>query len=200
MGRHSLLCLAAITLPFTTIEGQVEIDDPGPVAEATLSVCNLGGPPDNDGTILRNFPGDDYPGYEVFAGRVGLPTARTLQAAPAGLEDSSAAFFSKAGLNVKPDRPFTLVVPRNWRERLSIAWGGARRTLRLRVDLECGDAPDDTWVGYPGGYWIDEPACAPLIVKTEGSARRVRLGIGAPCDFLPSTGEPDGERQAATLP
>jgi hypothetical protein len=180
IAGRSLACLVAVAAPFTSLGGVPGSDEADAVASATLSVCNLEGGPDNDGTPVSDFPGDDYAGYDVFFGRAGLPTVNALQAAPSGMPDS-AAYFAKAGLNAKPGKPFTLIVPRRWRERLSIAWGGSRRTLRLRVDLDCGQVPDSLWVGYPGGFSIDEPACATLLVKTARATMRVQLGIGEPC-------------------
>ena len=179
ISRTALCCLAAVAVPLTTFEGVLASDDP--VARTTLSVCNLGGGPDNDGTTVTGFPGTGYDEYEVLLDRVALPTGRTLQASPPGKDDPAEPLFAKAGLLVKPRKPFTLVVPRPWRRHLSIAWGGARRTLRLRVDLACGPVPAGTWVAYPGGFWVDEAACVPLLVKTAHTTKRVQLGIGEAC-------------------
>lgn len=179
---RTLSCLVAVVVPLSAVSGLREPDVPDPIAQTTLSVCNLDGGPDNDGTVISDFPnGVDYSDrYEVFLGRVGLPKGE-LGAASSGLDDPSAVLFAKTGLYAKAGKPFTLIVPRRWQPHLSMAWGGARRTLRLRVDLDCGDVPDPTWVAYPGGYWIDEPACVTLLVKTAKTTKRVHLGVGAPC-------------------
>lgn len=181
LGWRALSCLVAVAFPLTAYSGLREPDVPDPVPATRLSVCNLEGGPDTDGTVMKDFPGVGYTEYVVVLDRVAAPTKRALQARPSGLDDPSAALFAKAGLIARADKPFTLIVPRRWRNHFSIGWGGARRTERLRVDLECGDVPDPTWVGYPGGFWVDEAACVTLIVKTAHATKRVHLGIGEAC-------------------
>jgi hypothetical protein len=183
--RSLVSCSLAVTFALTPVTGALDPEEPDPVVATTLSVCRaaIGRGATNDGTAVTGFPGPDYRSYRIYFGRVGLPTVDEMQASPSGLDDPSAEYFAKAGLYALPGKPFTLIVPRRWRDRLSIAWGGARRTLRLRVDLACVNAlPPGTWVAYPGGFWIDRPACAPLTIKTARSTKRVHLGIGKACE------------------
>jgi hypothetical protein len=120
---------------------------------------------------------------KVTAG-VALPTGRALQANRSGEDDPDARLFAKSGLLVRPGSTFELVVPRRWRQHLTIAWGGTPRTSHLLVS-DCGRDADTNWLAYAGGYYVDEPACVTLIVRAKGKDRRVRIGIGAACPGQP---------------
>jgi hypothetical protein len=37
------------------------------------------------------------------------------------------------------------------------------------------------WEQSRYNFWIDEPACAPLIAKTPKTRRTIHIGIGVPC-------------------
>ena len=49
------------------------------------------------------------------------------------------------------------------------------------------------WLAYAGGYWIDHPACVPIIVRTGGKQQTVHIGIGTPC---PGQQPPQGPSQS----
>jgi hypothetical protein len=115
-------------------------------------------------------------GRSIVAGRVALPTRKALQLN----RTETRTQFAKQGLLVKPGASFTLIVPKAWRGRLTISWGGAPRTTRLSVS-GCGTRGDKDWLAFAGGFYIDRPACISLIVRAGGSGHRVRIGVGAPC-------------------
>lgn len=106
-------------------------------------------------------------------------TAGTLQANPTGPEDSPIRFFAKRGLVVRAGTSFDLVVPPDERERLAISWGNADvPTWQLHVSCP---HPSATWLSFPGGYFLPEPGCVSLVVRTADDEERVRVGAGAPC-------------------
>jgi len=66
--------------------------------------------------------------------------------------------------------------------RLSIGWGGAPAAPSHRLLVpNCANPGDAGWLAYAGGYWIDHPACVPLIVKAGGKQQQVHIGLGIAC-------------------
>ena len=96
--------------------------------------------------------------------------------------------FTKDGLYVRRGASFDLIVPDDWRDRLTINWGfPGEATHHLRVP---GCRPtgtinpiheQDPWLVYAGGYTVSEPACASLVVKAGQTQQTVRIGVGAAC-------------------
>jgi hypothetical protein len=132
----------------------------------------------------------------VILERVALPTRRPLQAGPGGA-DANFPLFVKDGLVIKAGTSFELVVPEAWRHRLRIGWGSpAQPTTRLEVSRCRAADPSKPWLAYAGGYFVREPACAPLIVKAAGTAQRVRMGVGEACPGQepppPPVNQPEG--------
>jgi hypothetical protein len=123
------------------------------------------------------------PGYTIVLGRVALPTGYALQAAPSGEDDSNTRLFAKQGLLVKPGSTFELIVPDEWKGRLTIGWGSpAQRTARLEVrGCQSKSSMATQWLAYAGGYWVRDPACVALIVKAAHKMQRVRIGVGEAC-------------------
>jgi hypothetical protein len=132
--------------------------------------------------------------FSVVFDRVALPTSRALQANRSGESDPARRWLAKTGLFVRGGASFDLVVPDEWRGRLTLGWGGKRGT-HLRVP-ECRasatiDQPSDKvstlWLVYAGGYWVPEPACVSVVVRAGEAEQTVRIGIGASC---PGQGPP----------
>ena len=131
-------------------------------------------------------------GDSVVLDRVALPTKRALQANRTG--DPGARRFAKDGLYIRRDVSVDLIVPNEWRDRLTINWGfPGEATHHLRVP---GCRPtrtinpihdQDAWLVYSGGYTVSEPACVALVVKAGQTEQTVRIGVGAAC---PGQGEP----------
>jgi hypothetical protein len=82
---------------------------------------------------------------------------------------------------VQRDKPFELIVPAAWRNRLRLSWGQAPLTARLRVRGCPGSTPGTKWLAFAGGYFTKAPGCMPLIVKAGDRTRTVKIGIGARC-------------------
>src|SRR5437867_13192404 len=131
-------------------------------------------------------------GDSIVLDGVALPTKRALQANRTG--DPGARRFAKDGLYVRRGAAFDLIVPNEWRDRLTINWGfPGEATHHLRVP---GCRPtrtinaihdQDAWLVYSGGYTVSEPACVALVVKAGQTEQTVRIGVGAAC---PGQGEP----------
>ena len=130
----------------------------------------------------------------VVAQRVALPV-RALQAPPPSERAGpNAWFFAKDGLVVRSGTTFELVVPEGWRGRFALSWGQAPLTHHLRVE-PCGPKRPQSFIGnwqaFAGGYYVPEPACVPLIVRTPKKDYRVKVGVGVACP---------GQAPPATIP
>jgi hypothetical protein len=100
--------------------------------------------------------------------------------------------FAKTGLVIKPGTTFELIVPAPFTRRLSIGWG-LPGTPSHRVVVSSCPNPGGRWLAYAGGYWIDHPACVPIIVRAGGKQQTVHIGIGTPC---PGQQPPPGPSQS----
>jgi hypothetical protein len=128
------------------------------------------------------------PDMSTVFDRVALPTGRALQAEPSRDPDPAAKLFAKSGLLIKRDVAFDLIVPNDWAGRLTIGWGSpGKRSAHVRVT---GCRPtekinplrdSDPWVAYAGGYWVNQPSCVQVTVKTDQAEKTVRIGVGAAC-------------------
>jgi hypothetical protein len=126
--------------------------------------------------------------FRVVLGVVALPTSPNypaLQTSRTADGDHPRRLFAKTGLIIKAKTSFELIVPPQIAApaaRLGIGWGGTPSTPSQRIVVSnCPRAGKSEWLAYPGGYWVDHPACAPLIVKTDGKEQQVHVGLGTPC-------------------
>jgi hypothetical protein len=122
--------------------------------------------------------------FSIVFDRVALPTGRALQANRSGESDPARRLFAKSGLYIRPGASFDLVVPDEWRGRLTLGWGG-KKGAHLRVP-KC-QAVGQLWLVYAGGYWVPEPACVSVVVRAGQAEQMVRIGVGASC---PGQGPP----------
>ena len=119
----------------------------------------------------------------IYFDSVALPTSdrypTALQTGAQGefAHDRAGRLFAKYGLYFKPGHSFEVIVPDEFRDRLSIGW--AVRSWRVVVG-ECAGYPSE-WLALVGGYWVAAPLCAELIVRSAGGEQRVKVGLGAPC-------------------
>jgi hypothetical protein len=122
--------------------------------------------------------------YEAIAEAVALPTSSSATTAlQTSVHDGAEGLrlFAKAGLLVKTGAEATLVVPEAWRDRLAIGWGNTSGGHPAAV-LEVGpcEGPGE-WLVYPGGFFVEDASCVPLLISDGGSEHRVHVGVGAPC-------------------
>lgn len=129
------------------------------------------------------------PPRTVILARVALSTRVALGAGLLRDEpDPDARYFAKDGLVIRAGASFELVVPPEWRGRLSLGWGNpAQRTTRLRVagcrwmTSPSESSPPGAWLGFAGGYWVGHPACVSVLVRAGRQQRRVHIGVGVAC-------------------
>ena len=126
--------------------------------------------------------------YERFGDQVALVTSRTreqaMQAAP--YRDPSAApfrYFSKTGLLVRTGkRTAELRIPRSEHGRLALFWGNTGRdriASRVFHVGPCGGAQG--YIAFPGGFFVNEPHCARVIVRVGDRDHTTRVGLGKAC-------------------
>lgn len=122
---------------------------------------------------------------KVVLGVVALPVSPTYPAlgtSSTGATAGPSQLFAKTGLVVKPGATFEVVVPPAWSQRVRIGWGGEPSIPSDRVLVSnCANPSGTGWLAYPGGYWVDHPACVPLIVKAGTRQQEVHVGLGAAC-------------------
>ena len=118
---------------------------------------------------------------QVVLGVVALPASPRYSALQTSLSgDGPLRLFAKTGLLVKPGTTFELIVPAAFTSRLVIGWGSpATPSDRLLVGNCAG--PGGGWVAFAGGYWVDHPACVPVIVRAGGKEQQVHIGVGTAC-------------------
>jgi hypothetical protein len=130
----------------------------------------------------------------VVLGVVALPASPgypALQTSRSGDGSGPLRLFAKTGLMIRPGRTFQLIVPAGFTRRLSLGWGSpGPPSHRVLVD----DCPSTSggWLAFAGGYWIDHPACVPVIVQAGDRQQEVRIGLGTAC---PGQRPPQGPTQ-----
>ena len=131
--------------------------------------------------------------FEVVDGVVALPSSPShpaLQTSERDAADGSKYFFAKTGLFWKSNASFELTIPDDQRSRMAIGWGGPAPHAHSIV-VNC-DGSDD-WLGLAGGYWVTEPFCADLVIRSAGSEKTIQIGLGTPCAGQePPQGHSDG--------
>jgi len=133
----------------------------------------------NDAIASKADPPADLP---VVLNQVALPTVSALPANRSGEPDPNARLFAKQGLFVASGASFALLVPAEWVGRLTIGWGRpALRTTHLLVSGCKATGSQERWLVFAGGFWVGEPACVPLLVKSAGQEQTVLIGVGAAC-------------------
>jgi hypothetical protein len=125
---------------------------------------------------LREAPGAQQ---RVVLGVVDVPRVYLPQVARYGHDGW--AYWSKAGVAVLAgSHDVRMSVPRAWRTRVAIAWGGYGPYSALGFE-DCAPPPT-YWSGFVGGFYLrDRSACVPIVISVGGQSRTVRFGIGRRC-------------------
>ena len=132
---------------------------------------------------------------QVVLGVVALPVSPgypALGTSLSGEGNGALRLFAKTGLLIRPDTTFELIVPAGFASRLSIGWGSPGTPSHRVVVNDCSN-PGGGWLAYAGGFWIDRPACVPIIVRAGGQQQEVHIGLGTPC---PGQRPPQGPSQS----
>jgi hypothetical protein len=129
---------------------------------------------------------------QVVLGVVALAASPAYPALQTEHTGGSPRLFAKTGLFARPGARFTVSVPTRLAHRLHIGWGPLTSLSREVVVPACPGRPHD-WLAYPGGYWIDHPACVAVIVRANSRTRSIHVGLGIPC---PGQRPPQGPTQS----
>jgi hypothetical protein len=181
---------AVIVLMLAACSEHAEPATPNPASKSTSHAT--------EGTTIAEAPSDaldcrdpiaalDAAGseYQVIGDVVALETSESssnaLQTDLTNGGDPSKRLFAKTALLVRTSARSELIVPPAWRGRLSFRWGNAAMhdpTEHLVVGPCAGDA---AWVVFPGGYFVPDPACVDLTVRTADGDHQIAVGVGVPC-------------------
>jgi hypothetical protein len=133
---------------------------------------------------------------QVVLGVVALPISPRYPALGTSLSgdgNGPLRLFAKTGLFFRPGTKFELIVPARFASRLRIGWGNPG-TPSQTVDVSnCASPGGGRWLAIAGGYWIDHPACVPIIVRAGGKQQQVHIGVGKAC---PGQRPPQGPSQS----
>lgn len=92
--------------------------------------------------------------------------------------------FAKVGIAIRSGMKFDVLVPPGWRDRMRIGWGNGGYTLATTMHVpgcSAGPHPEAAWLIYPGGFWLKEPACVPLIIQTDTETATIDVPVGTDC-------------------
>jgi hypothetical protein len=120
----------------------------------------------------------------VVLGVVALPISPrypALGTALSGDGNGPLRLFAKTGLFFRPGAKFELIVPARFASRLRIGWGAPGTPSQIVEVSNCANPGGGGWLAIPGGYWIDHPACVPIIVRAGGQQQQVHVGVGKAC-------------------
>jgi hypothetical protein len=125
--------------------------------------------------------------YQRFGDQIALVTSRTrsraMQAAPLDDRPTPFRYFSKTGLLLRTGKGTAeLRIPHGERGRLGVSWGNSSRDGIASRVLRVAPCPGGIgYVAFPGGYFVDEPHCARLVVRVRDRDHVTRVGLGAAC-------------------
>ena len=121
--------------------------------------------------------------YQDILQTIGIQTRTTFQASPAD-ETAPHRLFAKTPLLFHSGRTATLIVPKAWAKKVSLAWGTNAAAWTTTLQLPACPEPSGgggPWLVYPGGFSLDQPACVPLEIATPTGKTTVRVPVGVPC-------------------
>jgi hypothetical protein len=134
---------------------------------------------------------------QVVLGVVALPISPrypALGTALSGDGNGPLRLFAKTGLFFRPGTKFELIVPARFASRLRIGWGAPGTPSQIVQVSNCASpGGGGGWLAVAGGYWIDHPACVPIIVRAGGRQQQVHIGVGKAC---PGQRPPQGPSQS----
>jgi hypothetical protein len=151
---------------------------PGPASTPPGPASTPPGPDDVDCDDSIGTLKIPTPGTRVVLGVVALPTEVLATVPVAG------RLWSKRGLEVLAGAVVEISVAREAADQAALIWGSAREPgSRQRVNgcSVVGCAADCGWLAFAGGYWVDAPACVPIVVRSNGREARVGVAVGAAC-------------------
>jgi hypothetical protein len=179
MRRPWRLGMVLIALVSACTSGDTAPRTPAPPSVTAAPVTTAPtGPDDVDCAHSIATMRSPTPGTRVVLGVVALPT-EVLSPVPV-----DGRLWSKRGLEVLAGAVVDISVAREVAGSAHIIWGNAREPGSRQTVNGCsvlGCAADCGWLAFPGGYWVDAPACVPIVVRSNGREARVGVAVGAPC-------------------
>ena len=111
------------------------------------------------------------------------PTANALEVNDIGSSGSTPKLFAKAGLMIRDGATFSIRVAPEYADRAQIGWGSPGPTAAPITVKSCQgpSASPSGWLAFPGGYYVDQPACLPVIIESAGRTQRLSIGVGMSC-------------------
>ena len=135
------------------------------------------------GNIIGQAAGPRDSGYRPVLGVLSVPPAWTLRTAVRVDGFRPWTYWFKAGMVVRGGSfAVSVSVPKQWRSRVAITWGGSGVVSSLRFS-GCGGGPlFKGWNGYAGGFYLRvASACVPLVFKRGSETTTRHFGIGERC-------------------
>jgi hypothetical protein len=119
--------------------------------------------------------------YRLVLGAVSAPPAYHRQIVRNG--DRAWPYFFKAGLVVRASgQSVAISVPREWRDRLAIAWGYGGHGVFSSLRIAGCRARPTIGFAYSGGFFLrSAPNCVPLIFRVGRRSATVWFGLGRRC-------------------
>ncbi len=130
-------------------------------------------------------------GWSTLLGVVALPTSPTAPAAQTALSgdpNRALRLFVKTGLVIRAGSTVELVAAAG----AGIGWGNSAVAHHRFLAGPCPNSAHTGWLSYPGGFWLNHPACVDLTVHAAGRTQRARMGLGTAC---PGQRPPQGPNQ-----
>jgi hypothetical protein len=119
-------------------------------------------------------------GARIVLGVISVPPAYVPEAAAPG-GAGGWKYSAPADFVVRSEQPpFDLSVPKEWRDRVAISFGGTKPVPALRIPT----CPNNglPWNAFAVVFSLQErTACVPLTVAVGGKSETVRFGLGERC-------------------
>ena len=122
--------------------------------------------------------------FTVLFDAVALPTSdsypNALQTSLSGTSGQT-RLFAKTGLWYKPSQSLEISVPTELHDELSIGWASPPDPSWRVATPVCSGFLADQWIAVPGGYWVERPICAAVLIRVGERERTVTIGLGRAC-------------------
>jgi hypothetical protein len=116
----------------------------------------------------------------IVLNTVALESNRVLQVFQSGETPPPARLFAKTWLWVRAGVAATLMIV-DGQGGPTMGWGSpAQRATRVRVPA-CPALGGTGWIGWPGGFWVANPACVRVAVTLGTRRVDVPMSIGQKC-------------------
>jgi hypothetical protein len=176
-GSSSLLLITLLAL-VPACSSSTPKSSPGLTAAPTPAL-------QTDTLVCADFVGTDAPSgrQPAVLGAVALASSSVaLQTSTTG-EAGATRLFAKSALLVYVGEASTITVTDPVHQ--AIAWGKPGTTTKRLIIPSCpatgSGTKNATWLAYAGGYFVDQPRCAALIVSHDGREQMVKVGVGLAC-------------------